>query len=291
MRAREAKGKTEGEVNEEVRAEFLALISHELRAPTTAILGWIELIGAGQADGERLARGMEVIKRSARLQTKLIEQLLDFARAGTAQLVINPRHVSLAPVLYSSVEMILPLAGAKAIKVRTHVDFAAAIVLGEPDRLQQIFVNLLTNAVKFTSEGGHVEVRLARGGASCAEVTVTDDGSGINADFLPFVFERFRRADAMRMTERQGLGLGLYIARTLVELHGGTISAHSPGEGLGATFTVLLPIGVGGGGHTAQRTLEGEPSIANDGVSESRRKRTTFNRTTQAEKVRGGDEI
>jgi hypothetical protein len=123
-------------------------------------------------------------------------------------------------------------------------------------------------------------------------VTVTDDGSGINADFLPFVFERFRRADAIRITERQGLGLGLYIARTLVELHGGTISAHSPGEGLGATFTVLLPIEVGrSGGHTAHRTLEGEPSIANDGVSGSRRKRITCNRKTQAEKVRGGDEI
>lgn len=261
MRAHEAKGQTEGELNEEVRDEFLALISHELRAPTAAILGWVELIGAGQADGEHLARGMEVIKRNARLQTKLIEQLLDFSRVRMGQLVFDPRRVSLASVLRSSVEMILPLAGAKAIKVRSHIDFGAALVLGEPDRLQQVFINLLTNAVKFTSEGGHVEVRLARHGASYAGVTVTDDGPGINADFLPFVFERFRRADAMRMTERQGLGLGLYIARELVELHGGTIRAHSPGAGLGATFTVLLPIEVGRSSRqTVQRPLEAEPS-------------------------------
>lgn len=161
------------------------------------------------------------------------------------QLVLEPRHVSVASVLTSSVETILPVARAKSTEVRSRIDFAAATVLGESDRLQQVFINLLANAVKFTPEGGHVEARLTRVGASCVEVKVKDDGPGINADFLPSVFERYRRAGGVRATEQEGLGLGLAIARKLVEMHRGTISAHSLGVGLGATFTVRLPLADG----------------------------------------------
>lgn len=229
-------------MKEEDRDEFLAMVSHELRAPTTAILGWIELIEAGQGDGKSLAHGVKVIKRNARLQTKLIEQLLDFSRVGLGQLVLNPRHVSLASVLDASVETILQFARAKSTEVHSRIEFAEATIFGESERLQQIFINLLSNAVKFTPDSGHIEVRLTRVGASCAKVTVKDDGPGINADFLPCVFERFRRADTIRATDQEGLGLGLAITRKLVEMHRGTISAQSAGEGLGATFTVRLPL-------------------------------------------------
>jgi signal transduction histidine kinase len=145
-------------------------------------------------------------------------------------------------VLRSSIETVTPLARAKSIEVRPRIDFESATVFGEPDRLQQVFINLLSNAVRFTQEGGNVEARLSRGGESSAEVTVTDDGRGIDEEFISYVFERFRRADACETAGREGLGLGLYIARKLVEMHEGTISAQSPGEGLGATFTVRLPL-------------------------------------------------
>lgn len=222
--------------------ELLATLSHELRTPTTAILGWAELISERRCDGDMFERGMEVIRRNARLQERLIGQLLDFARAGTSHSKLRPRSTPLAPVVVASVETVMPLARNKSVEVRSRIEFAEAAVSGEAELLQQVFVNLLSNAVKFAPESGHVEARLSRGGAACAEVAVGDDGPGIAADFLPHVFEPFRQADAVRLAGRGGLGLGLAIARKLVEMHGGEIGARSGGEGLGSTFTVRLPL-------------------------------------------------
>lgn len=222
--------------------ELLATLSHELRTPTTAILGWAELISERRCDGDIFERGIEVIRRNARLQERLIGQLLDFARAGTAHSILRPLSTPLAPVVEASVETVMPLARNKSLEVSSRIEFPGVTVSGEAELLQQVFVNLLSNAVKFAAEGGHVEVRLARWGATCAEVAVGDDGPGIAADFLPHVFEPFRQADAVRLAGRGGLGLGLAIARKLVEMHGGEIGARSGGEGRGATFTVRLPL-------------------------------------------------
>ena len=217
---------------------FLAMVSHELRTPTTAIIGWAEMLRRGGADGEILAQGVEVISRNAQQMARLIGQLTDFSRIRSGCADLEFQQVALAPALRAAIETIWPTADAKSVRIEAELDPSADPISGDPACLQQVFTNLLWNAVKFSHEGGLVKVRLARR-LDCAEVSVKDYGSGISRDFLPYVFEPFRQGGD-RASNQRGLGLGLAIARQIVERHGGGIYAESGGEGTGATFTVRL---------------------------------------------------
>lgn len=224
-----------------LKDEFLATVSHELRTPLTAIIGWTHLLLSQQMDGAASVHGLEVIARQARAQSQLIEDLLDVSRIIAGKLRLNVHPIDLTSVIEAAVESIRPAAEAKAIRLEVVLDQQAGPISGDADRLRQVVWNLLSNAVKFTSTGGHVQVRLAHEGAH-AEITVSDTGKGIEPEFLPFVFDRFRQADMGYTRKHGGLGLGLAIARHLMELHGGTIEAASAGEEKGATFTVKLPL-------------------------------------------------
>jgi PAS domain S-box-containing protein len=221
--------------------EFLATLSHELRTPLTPILGWTVMLRAGNLDDTSMRRGLEVIERNVRVQTQLIGDLLDVSRIITGKLRLEVRPLDLRPVIEAGVDAVKPSAEAKAIRVTLDVPADLPPITGDPDRLQQVVWNLVTNAVKFTPEGGQVEVRVERE-ATGLHLSVRDTGVGIPADFLPHVFERFRQADSTSTRAHGGLGLGLSIVRHLVELHGGTVEAASLGEGKGATFTVKLPL-------------------------------------------------
>lgn len=221
--------------------EFLAIVSHELRNPLNSMLGWAQLLRKRQFEDPTVSRAHEIIARNARLQNKLIEDLLDVSRIIQNRLEISRQSVYLVPVIDAAIETFRPNAEAKAIQISSHLDPLTGQVLGDSERLEQVVSNLLSNAIKFTPNGGRVEVRLEQVG-SLAQITVTDTGQGISADFLPFIFERFRQADASKTRSQSGLGLGLAIVRHLVELHGGTVYAASEGEGKGTTFTVQLPL-------------------------------------------------
>jgi CheY-like chemotaxis protein len=210
----------------------------------TAIVGWVSMLRAGRMGAAEVAHALEVIERNARLQAHLVEDLLDVSRVIAGQFRLDVRPIPPAPVVGAAVESMRPAADAKRIRIEVSLDPEAGPVLGDASRLQQVVWNLLSNAIKFTPEGGRVEVRLARAGTH-AQVTVSDTGTGITPEFLPFVFDRFRQADMSYTRAHGGLGLGLGIARQLVELHGGTINAASDGEGRGATFTVRLPVVTG----------------------------------------------
>jgi signal transduction histidine kinase len=220
-------------------AEFLAMLSHELRTPTHAILGWAELLKSRDVDDETFARGISAIKRNARLQAQLVEQLLDFSRIKTGSFSLDAQHIALLPALEAAIETMIPQALAKNIKLQEQLDPSPCWVVGDSFRLQQVFTNLLSNAIKFTPCGGRVEVLLTRHEAS-AEVQVSDTGRGISIEFLPYIFESFRQGGNGKGSEYGGLGLGLAIARHLIERHGGRISAESRGEGQGAIFTIHL---------------------------------------------------
>ena len=224
-----------------IKDEFLALLSHELRTPLTAILGWSKLLAEGDLDDEASKRALEVIVRNARAQSNLIDDLLDISRIITGKLRLNVRPVELAPVIESVVDGVRPAAEARSIHLRMELDSLTIPISGDPDRLQQIFWNLLTNAIKFTPKGGHVHVRLERIG-SHVQITVSDTGQGIAPEFLLHVFDRFRQSDSSSTRRHGGLGLGLAIVRQLVGLHGGTVAAESPGAGEGTTFKVILPL-------------------------------------------------
>ncbi|WP_088889919.1 response regulator [Leptolyngbya ohadii] len=221
--------------------EFLAIVSHELRNPLNSMLGWAQLLRKRQFEDPTVSRAIETIERNAKLQNKLIEDLLDVSRIIQNQLEISRQSVSLVPVIDSVIEALQPSAKAKSIEIASSLDSAVGQVLGDESRLEQIVSNLLSNAIKFTPAGGRIEVGLQRAG-SLAEITITDTGQGISANFLPFLFERFRQADSSKTRSQGGLGLGLAIVRHLVELHGGSVYATSAGEGKGSTFTVQLPI-------------------------------------------------
>ena len=237
---RERQARAESERLGALKDEFLATLSHELRTPLNVILGWAQILRA-KPDGDTLHRGVEVIERNARLQAQLIGDLLDMSRIVSGHVRLELQRVDPWPVVEAAVEAARPAAFAKRIEMSTHVDHQDEPVWADPARLQQVMWNLLSNATKFTPEGGRIDVSLsAQAGRLVAEVT--DSGAGITADFLPFVFERFRQADASTSRRHGGLGLGLAIARQLVELHGGTIAVFSEGEGRGARFTVTLPL-------------------------------------------------
>jgi signal transduction histidine kinase len=238
----------EAEAANRVKDEFLATLSHELRTPLTAIFGWARMLSAGGLDEAAARRGIESIERNAKAQSQLIEDILDVSRITSGKLRLEVRPVNLADVVEEAIDAVLPAAEAKGVRLRRVLDSEENIVSGDPARLQQVVWNLLSNAVKFTPRGGRIQIRLERTD-SHAEVVVSDTGQGIRPDVLPHVFERFTQADSSSTRTYGGLGLGLSIVRHLVEMHGGTVEAESAGEGLGATFTVRLPL-------TALRTLD-----------------------------------
>jgi signal transduction histidine kinase/DNA-binding response OmpR family regulator len=240
MLVRAQAARAEAEQANRMKDEFLATLSHELRTPLTAILGWSHLLRSGKFDGENVLRGLDTIERNARSQSRLIDDLLDVSRIITGKLSLDVTAVNLVAVVGSVIESTRPAAEAKRIELSAKLDPSVGQVTGDASRLQQVVWNLVSNAVKFTPEEGRVEVRLERAGVG-ARLTVSDTGQGIAGQFLPHVFERFRQADGTTTRRFGGLGLGLAIARHLVELHGGTIEAHSDGEDRGTTFTVTLP--------------------------------------------------
>jgi len=234
--------------------EFLATLSHELRTPLNAILGWVRLLRSGTLDPASAHRGPEIIERNTRVLAQLIEELLDVSRIITGKLRLDVRSVNLVSVVVAAMEAVQAAADAKGILLATNLDPYLGPVSADPDRLQQVVWNLLTNAIKFTPTGGRVDIRLERAD-SLARITVSDTGKGIRPDLLPFVFDRFRQEETSIGRRHGGLGLGLAIVRHIVELHGGVARAESPGENRGATFTVDLPL-------TATRVggLEPEPA-------------------------------
>jgi PAS domain S-box-containing protein len=237
----ERAARLEAEHASRMKDEFLATLSHELRTPLNAIVGWSQILRGGRASAEDLSEGVEAIERNARAQARIVEDLLDMSRIVSGKVRLDVRRVDVAGVVRAGVETVRPGAEAKGVRLQVVTDPAAGPVMGDPNRLQQVVWNLLANAVKFTPRGGRVQVSVTRVESS-VEVGVSDTGEGIPAEFLPHVFERFRQADSSTTRRHGGLGLGLAIAKQLVELHGGTLRAASPGEGAGSTFTVALPV-------------------------------------------------
>jgi signal transduction histidine kinase len=212
-----------------------------LRTPLNSILGWAEALRTRKFNEAITARALETIERNARLQAQLIENLLDISRLLQGELLLNQGSVDLCAVIEAAIQTVQLAAKAKMIQLNSHLDAAVGQVSGDCDRLQQLVENLLSNAIKFTPEGGQVEMRLQQQQGK-ATIQVSDTGQGIRAEALPYIFDDFRQADSSNTRKHGGLGLGLAIVRRIVELHGGTIRADSPGEGQGATFTVTLPL-------------------------------------------------
>ncbi|HMI85460.1 MAG TPA: GAF domain-containing protein, partial [Polyangiaceae bacterium] len=239
--AAETRARKNADLASEAKDEFLATVSHELRTPLTAIMGWAKLLASPVLNEAKRSRALETIDRNTVAMAELIDDLLDMSRIVSGRLRIDRHAVDLAHVLRSAIDSIAPTADAKQIRITPLFDADSAVLAGDPGRLQQVFWNLLSNAVKFTPRGGSVDVVLQRVDLS-AEIRVTDSGRGIAPDFLPYIFDPFRQEDATSTRARGGLGLGLAIARRLVELHGGNIAVQSHGDGRGATFTVTLPL-------------------------------------------------
>jgi PAS domain S-box-containing protein len=239
--AREQAARETAEAANRVKDEFLAVLSHELRSPLNPILGWSKLLQSRKLDQQKTAHALETIERNAKLQVQLIDDLLDVARILRGKLSLNTVPVNLATSITAALETVRLAAEAKSIQIQTVLEPNVGEVLGDSGRLQQVVWNLVSNAVKFTSPEGRVDIRL-ESFDDCAQIQVSDTGKGISPDFLPYVFESFRQADNATTRQFGGLGLGLAIVRQIVELHGGTVQAASLGEGQGATFTIRLPL-------------------------------------------------
>lgn len=237
---RERASRAEAERANHAKDEFLANLSHELRTPLNSILGWTQLLTQDSLPEDKRHAGVEVIERNARAQIQLIEDLLDTSRIVSGRLKLEVRETDLTRLIESVVETVQPAVQARQIRLATVLDPQAGPVRGDPDRLQQVLWNLLSNALKFTPKGGRISIFLERVN-SHVEISVSDNGSGIVPDVLPYVFDRFRQEDSGTARRKGGLGLGLSIVRTIVELHGGSVRAESDGEGRGATFVVSLP--------------------------------------------------
>ncbi|HZW06578.1 MAG TPA: PAS domain S-box protein, partial [Phycisphaerales bacterium] len=249
--AAERAARAEAERLGRMKDEFLATLSHELRTPLSAVLGWTSIMRRPGCDAATIQSGLEVIDRNARVQTRLVEDLLDMSRVMAGKLQIRPQAVDVPALVRAAVESVQAAATAKGVAVRCDLACGAAHVWGDPTRLQQVVWNLLSNAVKFTPSGGVVAVGVSRQGKQL-EIGVADTGEGIAPEFLPAVFDRFRQADASTTRRHGGLGLGLAIVKQLVEAHGGSVRAESPGQGRGAVFTVTLPAHLPPGADAAQ---------------------------------------
>ncbi|WP_437768522.1 response regulator [Sorangium sp. So ce281] len=231
----------EAEAASHLKDEFLATMSHELRTPLTAVLGWVRMLRTGKLPEERRDKALETVERNAQAQAQLIDDLLDISRIMAGKLRLDVHPIELAPVIDAALEVVRPAADAKGVRLLSLLEPGVGAVAGDAGRLQQVVWNLLNNAVKFTPRGGVVRIRLDRADGS-AEITVSDTGQGIEPAFLPYVFEQFRQAESGTTRRHGGLGLGLTIVKSLVEMHGGTAHALSDGEGRGATFVVQLPL-------------------------------------------------
>jgi signal transduction histidine kinase len=237
----ERRAREQAEAATQVKDEFLAVVSHELRTPLNAILIWAHLLNDGRLTGEQARDAIRTITSSAEAQSQLIEDLLDVSRMLMGKLRVELQECSLAPSLLAAIDVVRPMARTKGVRLELQMESAAELVMADPDRVQQIFWNLLSNAVKFTPFEGRVCIACTRETHHVA-VRVGDSGQGIDPDFLPHVFERFRQSDPTSTRRQGGLGLGLAIVRQLVELHGGTIDVESAGKDQGTTFTVRLPL-------------------------------------------------
>jgi two-component system CheB/CheR fusion protein len=237
----EREARQRAEQADRIKDEFMATLSHELRGPLNATVGWVHALRTGGVDEATRERGMAAIDRSVKAQARLIEDLLDYSRVAAGKLRLAARLTNLEPVVAAAIEAVRSAAEAKKIRIELVMNVKAPMVYGDPDRLQQVLWNLLSNAVKFTPEGGRVEVWIGRVGMSL-HIRVSDTGLGIAPEFLPHVFERFRQQDSTSQRMHGGLGLGMAIVKELVELHGGTVRADSPGTDQGATLTVALPV-------------------------------------------------
>jgi PAS domain S-box-containing protein len=255
-----------------VKDEFVAMMSHELRTPLNAIIGWTQLMSNAGTDTDLLRRGVDVIARNTRVQAQLISDLLDISRIVSGKLRLTMERVDLESIIRDAIEIVQQSANDKRITIEHELPATTGTIAGDRARVEQIVWNLLSNAIKFTPEGGRVVIRLRQAAGAGAEITVTDTGMGIRQDFLPHIFERFQQADRTITKRFGGLGLGLAIVKHLVELHGGTITADSAGEGHGATFVVVLPASVlpetvDGIAESDARTRESsEPAVCLDGV-------------------------
>lgn len=237
----EQAAREQAEVANRIKDEFLAVLSHELRTPLNPILGWTKLLRTGKLDEKKTAAALETIERNAKLQTQLIEDLLDISRILQGKFTLNISPVDLLTIIEAAKETVRLAAETKSIQIQTEFESNAEQVMGDPNRLQQVVWNLVSNAVKFTPVGGQVHIKLEFVN-SYAQLQVKDTGKGISPEFMPYVFDTFRQADSSITRRFGGLGLGLAIVRHIVELHGGSVYAESPGEGKGATFTVKLPV-------------------------------------------------
>jgi two-component system, chemotaxis family, CheB/CheR fusion protein len=223
--------------------DFLSTLSHELRNPLTAMIGWAHLLRMNKLDDAKIARGLETIERCAQAQSQLIEDILDISRITTGRLTLDSSSIQLIPVIKAAIEIVNLAATARNIAIESKLDTSTYKILGDPIRLQQVMWNLLANAIKFTPIGGKINIKLEYIDKQ-AKITVSDTGQGISADFLPYIFDRFSQADESHSRSNSGLGIGLSIVRHLVELHGGTVGVHSLGADKGSTFTVTLPLRV-----------------------------------------------
>jgi len=239
--ASEKRAREEAESANRLKDEFLAKVSHELRTPLNAIMGWTELMQTQSLDRETTNRALETIDRNVRIQSQLIEDLLDVSKIITGKLQLNVTVVDIVAVTKAAMEGVRRAAENKEIRLGVVIDSQVGPVSGDSTRIQQMFWNLLSNAIKFTPKSGRVDVQLKRVG-SHLELAVSDSGAGIRPEFLPFLFNRFRQVEGFPLRAHGGLGLGLAIVRHLAELHGGTVRVDSAGEGQGATFTVCLPL-------------------------------------------------
>jgi signal transduction histidine kinase len=242
--AREQIAREQAEAANRAKDEFLAVLSHELRTPLNAMLGWVRLLKSNRTSDEIFNKAVESIERSALTQTKFVEDLLDVTRIANGSVRLSKRPFTLNQVVQASVDGIRPVAEAKSIRLDYTAENSDLAVFADSERIQQIVNNLLSNAVKFTEEGGEIELKLVRAGEE-AVISVRDSGQGIAPEFLPRVFERYKQANNSTTNRKGGLGLGLAIVKHLTELHGGTITADSDGEGKGSTFTVRLPLAEG----------------------------------------------
>jgi PAS domain S-box-containing protein len=256
--ASEKEARAQAEVANRTKDEFLATVSHELRTPLNAILGWTRMLRTGAVEPRQLQRVLETIERNARVQTQLIEDILDVSRIIAGKVRVNIRKLDLHAVGRAALDAVRPAAEAKGVQLVSELEEGSGDFCGDPDRLQQVIWNLLANAIKFTPREGRVELRIRRD-RSQVEVSVNDTGVGIARDFLPLVFDRFRQADSSITRTQGGLGLGLAIVRHLVEVHGGTVRAESEGEGKGARLTVRMPVRAVAPQATEARPPDSEP--------------------------------